>query len=430
MSGDAKYRSHEHRGVSRERGRQRGTSAWLRWPLVGLLLAAGAGCDSTPTKPASAKPAAASKVEKLPGEAELTTVTLAPEAEERLGIATVEVERKPVARARTLGGELMVPPGRTITVAAPMGGTLNAPADGVPVPGTPVARGRVVFRLVPLLSPEARATMATTLVEAQGQVDQAEKQLEQAKIQLDRAERLRRENLGSAGALIDAKAQYDVAESTRHAAEARRDALRRTTQGLEGGTLDPLPIEVEADGILRNLHALAGQVVASGAPLFDVIRTDPLHLRVPVYVGDLAQIDAEAPAVVGGLSDAQENPTRSARPVPAPPAGDPLAATVDLFYAVENSDGALRPGQRVGVTLPLRGQRESLVVPRAALLRDFDGGTWVYVAPGDHKFTRRRVRLERIAGSLAVLGSGPEPGTRVVTDGAAELFGIEFGGAK
>jgi membrane fusion protein, heavy metal efflux system len=393
-----------------------------------------AGCDQPQAKEAgkaaAAKPAPPAKVEKLPGEADLTTITLAPEAESRLGIATTPVERKEVRRTRMLGGEVIVPPGRSITVASPLAGTILAPEDGIPAPGTHVRRGQVVCRLMPLLSPEARATIAQTRVDTQGQVDQAEKQLAQAKVQLDRAERLHRDRLGSAGAVVDAQAQYDVAEAGLRAAKARRDALDKTIKGAEGGTLDPLPIEVEADGVLKNVHAMAGQKVAAGAMLFDVIRLDRVWVRIPVYVGDLDAIAADEPAEVGGLADAPGAPAKAGKPIPAPPSGDPLAATVDLFYEVENAKGDLRPGQRVGVTLPLKGEKTGLAVPRQAVLRDYDGGAWVYESLGKHKYARRRVRLDRVVGPLAVLAAGPAPGTKVVADGAAELFGIEFGGAK
>ena len=66
---------------------------------------------------------------------------------------------------------------------------------------------------------------------------------------------------------------------------------------------------------------------------------------------------------------------RVAQPVTAPPSGDPLAATIHLYYQVENHDQHLRPGQRVGVTLPLKGTETSLVVPRSSLVRDAHGGS-------------------------------------------------------
>jgi multidrug efflux pump subunit AcrA (membrane-fusion protein) len=119
-----------------------------------------------------------------------------------------------------------------------------------------------------------------------------------------------------------------------------------------------------------------------------------------------------------------------AKPVEAPPSANAAAATVDLFYELPNSDGALRPGQRLGVALPLRAEEESLVVPWSAVLHDIHGGTWVYEATGPQTFVRRRVQVRYVVDSMAVLATGPKPGAMVVTDGAAELFGTEVGFGK
>ena len=118
------------------------------WPAL-------SGCERP--KAAEVKKApAASKVEKLPGEADLTTIHLIEEAERNLRIATATVERKPVARVRTYGGEVVVPPGRAVTVSAPLSGTVLPPSAGKPpMPGATVKKGQEVFRLLPLLSPEA-----------------------------------------------------------------------------------------------------------------------------------------------------------------------------------------------------------------------------------------------------------------------------------
>jgi hypothetical protein len=118
-----------------------------------------------------------------------------------------------------------------------------------------------------------------------------------------------------------------------------------------------------------------------------------------------------------------------ALPVAAPPSADPASASVDLFY--ELPGGMLRPGERVGVTLPLSTNAErALVVPLSAIVRDMSGGAWVYEQTDSVKFARRRVELARVVGSRAVLARGPRKGTRVVTAGAAELFGTEFGAGK
>lgn len=86
-----------------------------------------------------------------------------------------------------------------------------------------------------------------------------------------------------------------------------------------------------------------------------------------------------------------------------------------------------RAGERVAVEILLRDSAsEHLVVPFNAVLHDIHGGQWVYEAIAPHTYTRRRVQVSRLAGGDAVLASGPAVGSKVVTDGSAELFGTEF----
>jgi hypothetical protein len=82
------------------------------------------------------------------------------------------------------------------------------------------------------------------------------------------------------------------------------------------------------------------------------------------------------------------------------------------------------------VELPLRGRETRLQVPYAAILYDIHGDAWVYENTAPRAFTHRRVELDHVAGATAILTRGPKPGTRVVTAGAAELFGTEFGAGK
>ena len=404
-----------------------------------LFLAAGSvapaaltGCQPATSPAASAsKPTPPAKVTSPVKEADLSTIKLTPEAENRLGLALVEVSRQPLPRTNTYGGEVIIPTGRLISVASPFNGMLTAPpGKGIPTPGSAVTKGQPLFVLVPILTPESRATMAPLLIESEGQAKQAAEQLKIAKVALDRAENLVRDRLGGNAALVDAKNQYELAQTNLKAAENRRAVLTKIASETEAGSINHQTIEAPASGTIQNVHALVGQTIAAGMILFEVASLDPVWVKVPVYVGDFPRIDGTRPARVGGLADTPGAEAKAARPVAAPPSGDPLAATVNVFYEVENRDGSLRPGERVGVTVPLKGSDESLIVPRAALLRDIHGGAWVYEKVGVHAFARRRVLVDRVVGDAAALTEGPKPGAKVVTDGAAELFGAEFGGAK
>jgi multidrug efflux pump subunit AcrA (membrane-fusion protein) len=98
-----------------------------------------------------------------------------------------------------------------------------------------------------------------------------------------------------------------------------------------------------------------------------------------------------------------------------------------LYYALATPAETLRPGERVLVELPLTTAEQGLVVPDSAVLYDIHGATWVYEDLGGHAYTRRRIEVARHAGDRAVVSRGLAEGIKVVTAGAAELFGTEFG---
>ena len=177
--------------------------------------------------------------------------------------------------------------------------------------------------------------------------------------------------------------------------------------------------------IVQRVSAVPGQTVAASAPLLELAQVDTLWVRVAVYAGDVAAVDEAQPAVVRRLG-ASDAPVRATR-VPAPLQGDPSAASVDLYYALSGASNGLRPGERVLVELPLRTTEKGLVVPDTAVLYDIHGATWVYEDLGGNAYARRRVEIARHAGNRAVVRRGLAEGRQVVTAGAAELFGTEFG---
>jgi cobalt-zinc-cadmium efflux system membrane fusion protein len=382
--------------------------------------------------PAGAKKAAAplpSSVPKVFKEDQANVVTLTAEAVKSERIQTAKVERKPMRQSRVYGGEVTVPAGQTIIVTAPVGGSLSAPKGGVPKPGSVVKKGDVIFSLAPLLTPEGRVSLATAKVDAEGQVESAQATYDGAKIALDRAKRLLRSEAGSRKAVEDAQTAYDVAKKILDAATSRRAMLQKVAAHPDKETASPLTIEAPDSGVLRNVSALPGQNVHGGASLFEVINLDHVWVRVPVYVGEVGAVDADVAASVFALNSRPGTAGQSAEPTKAPPSANAAAGTVDLFYTMSNAHG-YSPGQRIGVSLTLKGEADSLTVPWAAVLFDVYGGAWVYEKTGERTFARQRVVVQYVRDGTAVLRSGPKVGTTVVTAGPAELFGAETGFSK
>ncbi len=414
--------------------------------ILGLAFTSAiSGCSSNSNDSSAKQPPA--KVATIAHEEQLNTIQLSPEAERRLGITTVPAQMQMMSRTRAYGGEIVLPPGASIIISAPLSGTLAKPSpEGVPTAGSLVAEKQTIFWLTPLLSPErdvltpaerlrlaeAKNAIATMRVDADSQVQQAAIQVEAARIALERAERLLRDSAGTARAVDEARAQMMLAQKALEAAESRKKLVDSISLEEETGKPVPLRIESPHAGMVRSHSALAGEVVAAAAPLFEIMRFDPMWIKVPVYVGDVSKLAIDQDAQVSSL---QRDPSAttaviSAKPIAAPPTATPLSATVDLYYELSNPEAILRPGQRMAVRLKQLDRDRQLVVPWSAVLHDIHGGTWVYENTAPQTYVRRRVQVRYVADSNAVLESGPAPGSMIVAEGAVELFGTEFGFAK
>ncbi len=396
-------------------------------------------------RPEKVKGLAPATVENRVTEAALTTISLTPEAIARLAIKTVPARVEKISRRRLFGGETMVPPGNAIQLAAPFSGTITA-IDGkaTPVPGSMMKKGQPILRLQPVvmagrevLMPSERISLARATADfdaaraqAEGEVSAAQVQLEAARARLDRVERLRKDNVTSEKLLDEAKAEHDLAKSRLEAAEAKTTAWSNAAQGMHADPQHGLDLVAPFDGILADLTVAPGEVIAASALVARLVAVNPLWIRVPIYVGALDELDLDGQVRVGGLNGRMTPGLELVERVSGAPSADPLSASVDVFFRLANPESNFRPQQRVGVWIPLREPQSGLVVPWSALLHDMHGGTWVYQQTQSQKFTRRRVEVRGVEGQDAIIARGLEPGMTIVTDGAAELFGVEFGAGK
>lgn len=78
----------------------------------------------------------------------------------------------------------------------------------------------------------------------------------------------------------------------------------------------------------------------------------------------------------------------------------------------------------------VRGTEEEKVIPYSALLYEADGGhTYVFTNPEGRSYKRGEVKVIRIDADRVFLSEGPPLGSRVVTQGLAQVHGaeLEFG---
>ncbi len=259
------------------------------------------------------------KVEHPRTEAEISTIRLTADAVKRLGVQTMAVKTDVAAATRMLGGEVVVPEGRGVVVTAPVAGTLTG-ASGLRA-GARVGRGDRLMTIAPLVSAERDQR-----IEAQRAVTAAEAEELAARQRLQRLEQLLKDGAASVRSVEEARAQHQVSLATLTAARERLAGASKNPVGTQG----ELVVSAPFDGIVQAISAVPGQTVAASAPLLEIAQVDTLWIRVAVYAGDADAIDQTQPASVTKLG-ATEAPKPATR-VTAPLQGDPLAASVNLYY--------------------------------------------------------------------------------------------------
>jgi hypothetical protein len=113
---------------------------------------------------------------------------------------------------------------------------------------------------------------------------------------------------------------------------------------------------------------------------------------------------------------------------PVPPASLEEVAEGEIGRITLTDQAASRLDIQTGTIE--EGSAAALQVPFAAVIYQPDGSTWVYANPEELTFKREPIEIDSIDGDVANLTSGPAAGTKVVTQGASELWGFEFGIGK
>jgi len=390
--------------------------------FVCLILMSILGCSKKPTATVKSQPPAT--IENAVKETSLTTLTLTTEAVARLGIKLAAVEARPIEKNRTYGAEIVPVSGRLITVVAPLSGTLLLPENmSAPAAGMQMTASMPIFNLLLTLPQQDILTVQEEFALRQAEFELADKAARRAKQLLD-------DKAGSLKELEQAQAQLSKSKASLETVKTRLELLEKGEIDSAAEGLSLLKIRSPINGIVQKVYVAPGQAVTASEILVQIAGIDPVWIKVPVYVGDLSDIDSNRPARVHSLGDFAAIEAINAAPVKASFIADPQSATADIFYELPNKDSSYIPGQKVSVTVPLKVIEQTLVVPYSSILFDMYGGAWVYENIQTNKYVRQRVELRYVLGELAVLSRGPAVGAKIVSAGAAELFGTEFGVGK
>lgn len=318
-------------------------------------------------------------------------------------------------------------------VAAPVTGALLRIETHA---GDTVKANQVVARVAPPgaspLDPRTRSELEARLTAALGAALEARAARDRARVAAEQANRAleRARTVARGGAL--AEAGLDEAETqARGRAEERRmadGALQRAGAeaaairaalgpGGGGGGGTTVAVHAPVGGtVLRVLHESGGPV-AAGAPLLEVGDLAGLELVVDLPSADAVRVRAGQAAVVTGWGGTGELRAVVRRVEPGAftkvtPLGVEEQRVNVLLDPAGPGWGALGDGYAADVAVVVREHQGAVRVPSSALFRAGGAEALFVVSGGRARVTPVEV-LGR-AGGLAALGSGVEPGARVV----------------
>jgi membrane fusion protein, copper/silver efflux system len=197
-----------------------------------------------------------------------------------------------------------------------------------------------------------------------------------------------------------------------------------------------LTIYAPVGGSVVERKVTRGQYVNAGDPLFTVADLSTVWVKADVYEFQLPQIRPGQSVKI--TSDALPDKVLQGRVDFIEPEASPQTRTIPVHVHVPNPGMRLRPGMYIRAKFISPGERESVVVPRSAVL---DTGTrkLVYVAKADGVFEAREIQTGVPSEERYPVLAGVKPGEEVVTNGnflidsqtrlAGGMTGL-FGGSK
>ncbi|WP_439567006.1 efflux RND transporter periplasmic adaptor subunit [Sphingopyxis sp.] len=264
----------------------------------------------------------------------------------------------------------------------------------------------------------------------QAAVDQAAANLASARASAQAAdERVRR---FAPLAKMQAIAEQDYTDALA-AARVARAAVAQNGAALETAriTLRYATITAPISGRIGRSLATPGALVSASqaSPLAVIQQTDPIYVDMQQSSAELTtlrQALASGGVAAGSTSVRLRLEDGSAYGFAGTVQFSDITVseatgTVTLRARFPNPQGVLLPGMFVTALFDQAINPRAILVPQAALQRDFDGSAFVYLAGADNKAVRRKVTADRTTGANWVVTDGLKAGERVITQGVGNL---------
>jgi multidrug efflux pump subunit AcrA (membrane-fusion protein) len=264
------------------------------------------------------------------------------------------------------------------------------------------------------LSPDGTDDRVTA--EQTGTVRQAKAQLDEASLNRERAVRLVQQG-------VVAKADFDAADAAFKVAQSRyQDALeeiknrqallaqRRSELALARQQLADTTVYAPIDGIVQLKRASVGEYLASGAPVVDIVRMNPLRLRAEVPERDAGTVRFGQNVRVSVEGDSKVYLGQIKRL-------SPVITQQNRMLMVEadvQNDGNLRPGSFAKAEIVTNDAKMAVTVPNNAIVT-FAGIEKVIIVQNG-KALEKPITTGRKSGEWTEILAGVNVGDQVIVD--------------
>ncbi len=317
-----------------------------------------------------------------------------PMASQRVfGLRTALTERGAAPVTVELPGRVIADPSTAALVQSHQAGLIEVnDSDRLPFSGQHVRQGDILAYLRPVFTTLEQAEMDARIKDLENQIDMGRKRM----AQLEQVMFVR------------------FREGKIEAVRVEIAGLQRHLSVLRASQTERIPLRARTDGVVSYVEVAAGQYVAPGTTLFELVDPSRLWVSAAAFSPDVAERIQGATAIT---ADGQSLDLRFV--------GGGLTLrnqAIPLQFEIVGPSAGLTVDKPVTVFVRTRSQSVAGVkVPRSSLVRTNDGRYMLWERRTAETFVSHQVTTVPLDSTAVLVVSELSPSLRVVTNGSAVL---------